>query len=164
MNKNKIIGNIIFGIFIIIILAIFYLFFEKYNFNDYEKSEYYANKTDFTRDKSVRYLKSASYKLQSEEFNDAIFYKTIKLQKNTVYKVTCMVKTENIQTEKSSSIAGAQISIVDTTEKSKSITDTSDWQKIELLFDSKDREEIKIGFRLGGYDDNCTRYCVVYKF
>lgn len=163
-NKNKIIGNIIFYILVIVILAIFYCLFERYNFNDYEKSEYYANKTKFTRDNSVKYLKNASYKLESEEYNDAIFYKTIKLQKNTVYKVTCMVKTENIQTEKSSSIAGAQISIVDTTEKSKSITDTCDWQKIELLFDSKDREEIKIGFRLGGYDDNCTRHCMVYKF
>lgn len=163
MNKKKIIGNIIFGIFIIIILAIFYLFFEKYNFNDYEKSEYYANKTNFTRDNSVKYLENASYKLQSKEYNDAIFYKTIKLQKNTVYKVTCMVKTENIQTEKDSSIAGAQISVVDTTERSKSITNTSDWQKIELLFDSKDREEIKVGFRLGGYDDNCMRYSMVCK-
>lgn len=154
-SKSKIIGNIIFGVVITLIIVIFYCIFERYNFNDYEKSEYYANKTKFTRDSNEKYEKNISYKLQSKEFNDAIFYKTIKVQKHTVYKVTCMVKTENIQTEKDSSIAGAQISIVDTTEKSKSIKDTNNWQKIELLFDSKNREQIKIGFRLGGYDDNC---------
>lgn len=162
-NKNRVIGNIIFCIFILVIFTVFYCFFEKYNFNDYEKSEYYINKTKFTRDSNVKYSKKNSYKLYSDEYNDAIFYKTIRVQKNTVYKVSCMVKTENIQTEKESSIAGAQISIIDTTERSKSITGTNDWQKIELLFDSKDREEIKIGFRLGGYDDNCNRNSMVYK-
>lgn len=162
-NKKRVIGNIIFCIFILVIFTVFYCFFEKYNFNDYEKSEYYINKTKFTRDSNVKYSKKNSYKLYSDEYNDAIFYKTIRVQKNTVYKVSCMVKTENIQTEKESSIAGAQISIIDTTERSKSITGTNDWQKIELLFDSKDREEIKIGFRLGGYDDNCNRNSMVYK-
>lgn len=164
LNKNKIVGNIIFCICILVILVIFYCFFEKYNFNDYKKSEYYINKTNFTRDSKVKYSKNDSYKLNSNEYNDAIFYKTIKVEKNTVYKVSCMVKTENIQTEKESSNAGANISIVDTTEKSKSLTGTNDWQKIELLFDSKDREKVKVGFRLGGYDDNCTRNSLVFKF
>lgn len=163
-NRNKVLGNIVFCIFILIVLVIFYYSFERYNYNDYQKSEYYANKTEFTRDSKVKYSNNNSYKLYSEEFNDAIFYKTIKVEKNTVYKVTCMVKTENVKTEKESSIAGAQISMVDTTERSKSIIGTSEWQKLELLFDSKDREEIKIGFRLGGYDDNCTRNSMVFKF
>ena len=28
--------------------------------------------------------------------------------------------------------------------------------KIEMIFNSKDREEVDIGFRLGGYLGNCT--------
>ncbi len=147
-NKKKFIGNIIFWICFVIVLIFFYNMFEKYNFNDYEKSEYYSKRTDFIRDSKNKYSKIDSYKLSSNEYNDAIFYKTIKVEKNTPYKVTCMVKTNNIETQKNSSNAGANISIIDTTEKSKSITGTSDWQKIELLFDSKNREEIKIGFRL----------------
>ena len=51
---------------------------------------------------------------------------------------------------------GAQISIIGTTEKSVAITGTQDWQKIEMIFNSKDREEVEIGFRLGGYLGQCT--------
>lgn len=155
MQYKKNIGNILFTIFIFIIILIACIFFEKYNFNDYEKSEYNAHKTKFERDYKVKYNKNKSYKLISEQYNDAIFYKNIKVEKNTVYKITCKVKTENIQTEKENSNAGANIAVLDTTEKSKSIVGTNDWQEIQLLIDSKEREEINIGFRLGGYDDNC---------
>ena len=66
-----------------------------------------------------------------------------------------MVKTQDIVTTKEVSNAGANISIADTVEKSKSITGTSDWQKLEFIFNSKNRTSVKLGFRLGGYDDNC---------
>lgn len=39
-------------------------------------------------------------------------------------------------------------------EETEGITGTTDWQKVEFLFNSKDREEIKIGFRLGGNQDD----------
>lgn len=32
---------------------------------------------------------------------------------------------------------------------------TDGWQKVEFLFDSKNRTEVNIGFRLGSYNDNC---------
>ena len=51
---------------------------------------------------------------------------------------------------------GAQISVIGTTEKSVAITGTKEWQKIEMIFNSKDREEVDIGFRLGGYLGKCT--------
>ena len=154
-DKKKIIENVIFAICILTIVFIGYILCEKFNYNDYQKSEYYTHKTSFVRDSKIKYNKSKSYKLSSEEYNDAIFYKTIKTEKNTPYKITCKVKTENIETEKENSSAGANIAVLDTTEKSKSITGTNDWQEIEMLIDSKEREEISIGFRIGGYDDNC---------
>ena len=46
---------------------------------------------------------------------------------------------------------GAQISIEGTTERSTAISGTNDWQEIELIFNSKNRKEVNIGFRLGGY-------------
>lgn len=49
---------------------------------------------------------------------------------------------------------GAHISIVESVESSKSITGTNDWQELEFIFDSKNRETIQIGFRLGGNETN----------
>ena len=45
---------------------------------------------------------------------------------------------------------GAQISIEGSTERSIAIQGTNEWQKIELIFNSKNRDSINIGFRLGG--------------
>ena len=83
-----------------------------------------------------------------------MFSKEIKVEKNTPYKVSCMVKTNNIEAEKEKSDIGAQISISDTTEKSISIDGTQDWQKLEFVFNSKNREKVDIAFRLGGVDGN----------
>ena len=85
-----------------------------------------------------------------------MFSKKVKVEKNTPYKVTCMVKTENVVPENDISGVGAQIAISGTSEKSIAITGTQDWQKIEMIFNSKNREEVDIGFRLGGYLGNCT--------
>lgn len=49
---------------------------------------------------------------------------------------------------------GAHISVVESVESSKSITGTNDWQELEFIFDSKNRETIEIGFRLGGNETN----------
>lgn len=85
-----------------------------------------------------------------------MFYKQIDVTPNTPYRVTCMVKTEDVKTKKEISNAGANISIANTVEKSKSITGTNDWQELEFIFNSKNRTSVDVGFRLGGYDDNCT--------
>ena len=62
-----------------------------------------------------------------------------------------MVKTNQVEAKEEQSGVGAQIAIEGTTERSIAINGTQDWQKIELIFNSKGREEINIGFRLGGY-------------
>jgi len=82
--------------------------------------------------------------------------KKVSVKKNTPYKVTCMVKTENVVTEENPSCGGAHICIADSLERSEAISGTSDWQKLEFYFNSKNRDEVEIGFRLGGYDDKCT--------
>ena len=144
------IANIVFTIIILIILYILFRIYKTYSFGEFIKAENIIGVTKFTRDNSVVYTYDYSYKLESENFNDAMFYKTINIKPNTPYKLTCMVKTENVESEDGKNNSGAQISILNTAEFSKTIQGTNEWQRLEFIFDSKNRETIEIGFRLGG--------------
>ncbi len=93
--------------------------------------------------------------MHSDEYNDAMFYKTVNVEKNTSYKVSCMVKTENVVSEKEISASGAQICLADTVYASESVTGTNDWKKIEFIFNSRNKETVDIAFRLGGNGENC---------
>ena len=152
--KIKIV-NITSWIIIIIILILAFNFYKHNNFNEFIRSEMNLHTSEFKRDSETKYSKTDSYRITSNTKNDATIYKKVKVEKNTPYKVTCMVKTENVIPENEISGVGAQISIIGTTEKSIAITGTQDWQKIEMIFNSKDREEVEIGFRLGGYIGEC---------
>lgn len=152
-DKKK---DIIKWIVVIALLLFAISFYSKNNFNEFTRSEANLRVSQFKRDSSVKYSKRASYRISSENPNDAMFFKSIKVKKNTPYKVTCMVKTENVVSENNLSGAGALISLVGSTEKSIAVTGSNDWQKIELIFNSKNKEEVEIGFRLGGYVDQCT--------
>lgn len=153
---KSIIKNIISWTIIFIILFFAFKFYKTNNFNEYVRSEKNLHISEFKRDNEVKYSKSSSYKIISNSENDTAFYKEIQVQKNTPYKVTCMVKTENVISKNNISGIGAQISVIGTTEKSVAITGTQDWQKIEMIFNSKNRDKINIGFRLGGYLGECT--------
>ncbi len=100
MSKKSIgskIGNIIFTIVVLLMLFKIYGVYKTYNFNDFIKAEQISGATRFTRDNNVKSSYEYSYKLESIDFNDAMFYKTIKVKKNTPYKLTCKVKTENVE-------------------------------------------------------------------
>lgn len=153
--KIKIV-NITSWIIIIIILILAFNFYKHNNFNEFIRSEMNLHTSEFKRDSETKYSKTDSYRITSNTKNDATIYKKVRVEKNTPYKVTCMVKTENVIPENEISGVGAQISIIGTTEKSIAITGTQEWQKIEMIFNSKDREEVDIGFRLGGYLGECT--------
>lgn len=161
-NKSKVgkVLNFILTVVLLIVLYYAYQYYQSNNFNDFVKSEVEFI-SEFKRDKEIKYGDRSSYRIRSEDFNDAMFYKSIDVKKNTPYKVTCMVKTNQVEAkyeagdeivkEDYSSEIGAHISIEGTTEKSVAVNGTQDWQKIELMFNSKDRESVNIGFRLGGY-------------
>lgn len=154
-SKKGIFYYIFLAILFVIIIGLYNMYQIK-NFNQFSIMEYKPYTSIFSRDKEVKYSKSASYKIESNELNDAMYVKTIQVQPNTPYRVTCKVKTQNIKTESEKSVAGAHISIANTVEKSESIVGTNDWQDVELLFNSKNRTSVDIGFRIGGYNDNCT--------
>ena len=146
-NNKKILGKVIYVITLLFLLVILYFAYEYYqsnNFNDFIRSEKNLYTSKFKRDKETKYSQKSSYKISSDEFNDAMFYKEVQVEKNQPYKITCMVKTEQ------QAGIGAQISIEGSTERSIAIQGTNEWQKIELIFNSKNRDSINIGFRLGG--------------
>lgn len=155
MNKERTTsGKITYFITLIILVTLLYFAYQYYqtnNFNDFVRSESNLYTSTFKRDEENKYSSQRSYKIESTQYNDAMFYKTIKVEKNKPYKVTCMVKTNNVQAKEEQSGVGAQISIEGTTERSVAISGTQEWKKIELIFNSKDREEVNVGFRLGGY-------------
>ena len=150
IRKGKLIKNIILLIILFIFIAVFVSIYSKYNFNYYMKSVREPHLTMFERDKEVKYSDTNSYKLTNENYNDAMFFQEVQVTPNTPYRVTCMVKTENVEAKNGNSGVGAQISIEGSTERSSAVQGTTDWQEIELIFNSKNREEINIGFRLGG--------------
>ena len=83
-----------------------------------------------------------SYKIESDEYNNALFYKTLKTKKNTPYKVSCYVKTENVEfiinddylSHGLDYIGGANISIYGENERSKILYGNNEWQKLEFEF------------------------------
>lgn len=146
--------NIILVIAVIIVITKLWHTYEINEFGDFSKAEYRTGVSTFIRDDIVKYSNKNSYKIESNEFNDALIYKTINVEKDTVYRVTAMTKFKNVENEKAESEGGVNIGIMDTTEKSESLIGDSDWQKISFEFDSKNRTQIDIVFRLGAYDDN----------
>ena len=154
MKIGKIFNFITCVILIIVIIKIFG-FYKLNTMNDFYKAEEKLEVSTFRRDSEVKYSEMYSYKIESNEYNDAMLAKTIDVEKNTAYKVSCMVKTENVVPEKNPSDSGVFICVADTVEKSKSIVGTNDWQLLEFTFNSKNRTSLDIGFRLGGNEENC---------
>ena len=157
MSKKSVgskISNIIFTIIVIFVIYKLLGLYKVYYFNDFTKAEQTLGITKFTRDNKIKYSDNYSYKIESDQFNDAIFYKTINVKKNTPYKLTCMVKTKDVENVSKKNNGGAHISIVNSVEASKYISGTEDWQELEFIFDSKNRDTIEIGFRLGGNETN----------
>lgn len=141
---------------IIGLLWILFSIYKTYCFNDYIKSEYIRGVSSFYRDRKNKMNNITSYCIKNNDYNDAMFSKKVEVKPNTNYRVTCFVKTKNVQTKKEDSLGGAHIAIASSTERSAAITGTNDeWTLLEFMFDSKNRTEVEIGFRLGGYDSTC---------
>lgn len=145
----KIIKKIIWLAIIILAIFAFCKIYSKYNYNNFVKTVEEKNKTIFTRDSKIKCSEIDSYKIENTDYNDAMFYETVSVTPNTPYKVTCKVKVENVESDIRT--GGAHICIADDTARSIRISGTEDWQEITFLFNSKNKEKVDIGFRLGGY-------------
>lgn len=152
-KKLNIIKNLISIVIIVAILFFAYKIYKTYNFNDFQRAEYKQGLTEFKRDSEEKSSEYDSYKLNNINYNDAMIYKEIEVNPNTPYKVTCKIKTENVVSKQENTDVGAHICIAETTEKSNNIVGTTDWTEVTFCFNSKNRTKVKLGFRLGGYED-----------
>ena len=121
-NISSKIGTIITLIIIIAVLGVVYKIYKSNNFNDFQRSERNLGTSQFKRDSENKYSKNDSYEIISDKYNDAMFYKNIQVEKNTPYKVSCMVKTEGIEKQEPNNAIGAQIAINASTERSTALS------------------------------------------
>lgn len=150
-RKKSNIGSTLFTL--ILLIVVFGFIYPRFSFGYFMKSVRENDTSSFSRDHEIKYSEQASYKIENENYSDALFYQTVSVIPNTTYRVSCMVKTENVENFENTKTGGAQIAIAGTSEKSENVYGTQDWKRIELLFNSKNREEVNIAFRLGGYND-----------
>jgi len=159
-SVKKVISTII----MITILVCAYMFYKKNNFNNFIKAEYNLGISEFEKDSNVKIGENDSYKIINPEFNDAMFYQKIEVIPNTPYRVTCKIKTENVISKNENTDSGAHICIENSLEKSDNVRGTSDWTEVTFYFNSKNRTEVNVGFRLGGFEDACKRNSMVFGF
>lgn len=153
---KKFIKNTFFVLIVILVsLMIFNIANDKFYYGYFTKAATVKDKAIFSRDSKEKYFNTNSYKIENRDYNNSAFYKKIKVSKNTPYKITCMIKTENVEVlDKTIDNSGAKISILNSLEQTESIIGSNDWQKVTLIFNSKQKEELEIGFMLGGDADN----------
>ena len=149
------VGSIILIIILIIGLLFLFSMYRKNYFSGFEKAISVENATKFSRDSREKYSDNSSYKIENYNYNDAAFYKEIEVEPDTPYRITCMVKTENVERELKNEDGGVTIGLMDTTQYSYPIEGTNDWQKIEYVFNSHNLTTAKISFRLGGNTNKC---------
>jgi len=150
------IASILLTIVLIIMLIVLFNIYKRNYFSGFEKgtTDYMAN-TKFLRDSDVKYSDEKSFKIENSDFSDAAFYKEIEVQPNTPYKITCMVKTENVECKDPNKVGGVTIGVLDTTQYSYPLQGTQDWQPLEFIFNSFDKTSLKVSFRLGGNENEC---------
>lgn len=152
---KKFIKQIIPLTILIVLVICAYMYYKKTNFNNFMKAEYNMGLSTFERDRDVKCNEQDSYKIINTQYNDAMFYETIEVLPNTPYKVTCKIKTENVESKNINTDSGAHICIENTLEKSDNVIGTTDWKEVEFYFNSKNRTQLNLGFRLGGVEDTC---------
>jgi len=115
--------------------------------------------SSFFKDANIKYSEAKPLCIESREFNDASFIKDFQVKPYTLYKVSCMVKTEDVMRDEGNRNAGANISVIGTSEKSESLIGDNEWTQLNLYFNSKNRTSVEIALRLGSYDGYAKGKC-----
>lgn len=149
---KRFLKNVLFlAFFALIAVIIMNTLYKQIGYGYFKKALSRSGVTFFTRDNTIKYSDMNSYKIENKDYNNASFYKTIKLNKNTPYRISCMIKTENVEIlNKRYENSGAKIRIMGSDEQSYAVTGSTDWTKVTLMFNSKQNDELDIGFMLGG--------------
>ena len=94
--------------------------------------------------------------LATETENDIHFTQELTVQPQTDYVLSEWVKTEDVQIVQAGGQVGANLSLLESAERSNSLTGTNDWTYLTLKFNSQDRTTIRAGARLGHHGSTCT--------
>ena len=94
--------------------------------------------------------------LATETENDIHFTQELTVQPQTDYVLSEWVKTEDVQIVQAGGQAGANLSFLESAERSNSLTGTNDWTYLTLKFNSQDRTTVRAGSRLGHNGSTCT--------
>lgn len=121
-KKGKIVQNIFWLTLMAIIIVVAVMVYKKYNYNDFIKNISEVGKTSFTRDSEIKYSQMDSYKIENQDYHDAMFSQVVSVVPNTPYKVTCKVKVDNVKNLNDTKTGGAHISVNGTTEKSVAVS------------------------------------------
>ena len=160
---KKIVKNAIFIVILIVIaMSIFNISYAMLSTGNFSKLSTVKNTTVFTKDNDVKYSNLQSYKIENKDYNNSAYYQTIKVKRNTPYKISCMIKTSNVEINNNTKNSGAKISILNSEEESTAITGTNEWQKITLMFNSKNEENLQIAFMLGGNSNEGSAKGIVW--
>ena len=116
-KTSKIIRKIISTIITLSLIFVAYKIYSVNNFNQYIKAEYNSGISKFKRDDEVKYSSVNSYRIENTDYNDAMFFRKISVNPNTPYKITCMIKTQDVKNKNGDTDAGAHICINGTVEK-----------------------------------------------
>ena len=87
--------------------------------------------------------------LATETENDIHFTQELTVQPQTDYVFSGWVKTEDVQIVPAGGQVGANLSLLESAERSHSFTGTNDWTYLTLKFNSQDRTTVRAGARLG---------------
>ena len=149
------IASIILMIVLICVLIKLVNIYNRNDFNGFYKTATVHDTVKFVRDNNEKYSKEDSYKIENIDYNDSSICKEIKIEPNTTYKISCMVKTENVECEDLTADGGVSIGLMGTIEHCKTIVGTNDWHLMEFMFNSKNMEKAQVCFRIGGNENNC---------
>ncbi len=150
MESKRRVKNFFSTVVTIVLVVALIVLYRKFDFNYYSKGIISGGSASFSRDDKCEGGRQRSYKIENQNFTESMFFKEIAVNSYTPYRVSCMIKTEEVEQLDNNSMAGAQIILKDTEEHSKIISGTTDWTKVEFCFNSKNKETVEIGFALGG--------------
>lgn len=113
---------------------------------NWEESAYYKDgRSSFSEDSDAE--RGAVAKIVSLSENDARLCQSVKVRPDTVYRISCMVRTENVTGH-----CGATVGVKDLAVSGTAVSGTSGWQTVELVGKTAPGQKtLSVTFGIGTY-------------
>lgn len=110
----------------------------------------YENKGEFKVDTAQKHSGNQSVCILNNQATDSRYQQEVKVEKNSYYKLSCWIKTENVGQDKK----GANVSVTDILDTSNDIKGTRDWVQVVLYGKTgKKQKTMTVTVGLGGYSN-----------